>query len=480
MRRLALITVFFLGWVSVCLAAPFRWKIDRMMVFGSPDSLVVSASWSFSEGAVGDNSALVICPSLKGDMGEVMLTPVCLYGEKLYYGRVFASGSSVERRILKGKEPVSFESLETFQRQEWMDTVRLSLTVYEWNRHDGLVPVSMSNRWRYTRPAPPAAPEFPWETLVPEKEKTPRSVELSSPVRFRDFTSKFDIHEGTNEEDMAEFLSRLKKFTSSKTFSVKGSSLLVSLPPYGDPKETIKRSRSCSESLYSYLQRAGAFRVCVPRREGLGQDWDAVREWVMTSPLQDDERLMEILSMDTDDATRLDLVRREKPVAFEKLSDECFPFVGKAVYRAQVAPLSFNNRSFYRPVFDDLPEAMSPYDFCFLASEYGEGTSEWFEVMQTGAALNVGCPELQMDVAMAYIKAGNPRAAAPYLRNIGESDNAKYVYGVWLFASGRYDEALDLFDVLRKRSPLCARLWVSLEPFLIWKTRLVMYDEHLH
>lgn len=477
MRRFVVLLCLFLSvGLSPCGAAPFRWRIDGLKLSGRNDSLVVSMKWVFTEGAIRDNEALVICASLRNTVGELLLTPVCLYGTKPYYSDTFASGSFEERRILKGYDGVSFECTESFPREEWMDTLRVSFTVYDWNRHDGRVPVSTSNRWTFIRKSRPDVPDFPWENLVPKKSMKSRKVVFSSPVAFADVSTKFNIHEGGNEEDIPEFLDKVRKLSSSQVYHISESSLSVSLPPKGASAESLRRSKACAESLADYLSRAGAFKFARPACVGAGEEWAGVLGWVNAGSLKEDARLMEILTSEMVDDERYLAIREERPTVFGTLECGCFPFVGKAVYEAWVEPLTFVTRSFYRTVYDELPEAMVPYDFLFLASDFEVGSDEWLEIMAAGAQMYPESEELNMDVAMALIRAGKERLAVPFLRNIGESDDAKYVYAAWLFRNGRYDEALDIFEVLRGRAQKYGEVWAYLEPFVRWKTGNVGWE----
>ena len=479
MRRLFLTFVATLSCLlsfpaAEALAVP-RWRIDRMEVYGRGDSLHVVTAWTFLEGSVGDNEALVACASLKGSMGEALLTPVCLYGSKLFYAGTQVSGYGGERRILKRKESVSFECEDVFAREPWMDTVRVTLKVHEWNKRKGAVPLYTSKLWTYIRPRGPEFGGFPWKMLAPRRPGQTYEVRIECPLGFSSGATKFDIDDGTDEEELERFLQKVKRLSSSKTFTVKKSSLSVFLPPGGS--DVSKRSKSCSESLFTYLKRQGAFSTYVPQRTGGGEDWTGVIERASVISLGEDEALMNILEGKTTSKDRLGTLRRQKPEALKVLEEACIPYSGRAVYTATVTPLGYIRKELYRPVFDDVPEALSQYDFFSLSSVYEEGSDEWLEVMMTAAELSPFSEELNMNLVMALLKMGNTRAAVPYLRNIGESDNAKYVYAAWLFENGRYDEALGMFDFLARRSKSYSDIRFELEPYIHWKTERVDWEK---
>lgn len=455
-----------------------RWSIDRVSIEGCGDSLSVNITWSFSEGLVGDNNALVVMPSLRSEMGQAQLTPVAVYGDKVFYQGVFASGKSVENRYVKYRDRLQFTCHDMIAYSPWMDTVRVALSVYRWSRRGGLTLLSSSQKSTYAKPREPEEPSFPWSAKAPRRfpDRT-RTVVLDCPVAFAEGSSVFDISYGGNSEEVPSFLKKVKVVSCGKKYNVKSSRLSVALSPdlAGNRPEAL--SKQCAQSLFSYFQKVGAFKLAVPERSGLGADWNDVKTFVESTAFAEDERLMEIISSDMADGKKGETLRREKPLAWEFLQQRCFPALGRAFYEVTYAPLLFSQPWFVTPVYEDVPEMLTPYDFYYLATDFREDSDDWLAIMTTGARLNEDDPVLNMDVAMSYIRNGSYRGAVPYLRHIGDSDEAKYVYAVWLYHAGRLGEAFDIFEYLKDRGAPYSGIWISAGPFIQWYTNYVKWEK---
>ena len=470
MRRLALILALWLVLPGTGFAGPgdVRFSLDRMFVKGSGDVLEVLVDWSF-HGKMDDGAALIVKLSLRSDLGEVNLAPVVVYGRKAFYGKEVASGDERENAFLMDGETVSFGCRDVFPYEQWMDTVRVSMAVYEWTKRTGPFLVSSSSRRTFVKPRRPEEPVFSWEMKEPSDGGGDiRTVTFESPVLFDGKSTKFDIEYGNNLETIGGFIPKVRSVASSKLFSVKSSSLGVCLPPEEDAAAVRKRSVACAQSLYSYMQRAGAFKQSVPQRVAGGEDWKGVREWVERSEFGADERIREILSWEGRDDEVFSFLSREKPAAWEKIVDLCLPSLGRVVYTVSYKPLVFSKPNFVIPVYEEVPEALSPHDFFYLSGLYEELSEDWFDVICTGAALNPGSEELNMDAAMGFILSGSIHGAVPYLRHVGSSDDGKYVYALWLFKSGRYAEALDIFKTLDGRKGPYQSIWMNVYPFAKW------------
>lgn len=479
MRKCVFAVLFGLFFTCIgCFALPVRWKVEGIGIKGRGDSLVVSVNWRFVGDELEPKAAIVARLSLRNTLGEILMRPVVVYGEKAFYGNDLASGDTRERGYLFEGTVGAVSSEESFLYESWMDTLRVSLAVYEWTPRTGQFLISAANKWTFTKPKMPEEPIFPWKMKVPVRNNGERrELSFSAPVAFSDYSTKFSIEEGNNVEDIGDFLDKLKVLTSSGSFDIKSSSLSLSLPPEGNSSDVLRRSRSCAQSLFSYLQRAGAFKDSAPERVGKGEDWDGVREWISRSQFQDDERVAEILSWKGRDDEMAWALAREKPIVWENLVGRCFPTLGRVTYKASYVPKVFYRANFIMPVFEEVPEALTPFDFYQLSQLFDEHSDRRLEVLSVGAELNTDSRELNMDAAMGYILSGNARAAGPFLRYIGESDDAKYVYACWLFYSKRYDEALGILDYLRERNPDYGSVWVYVEPFVKWASNQVEWDK---
>lgn len=472
MRRFLLILMlgFLLPVAGFAGPGDVRYSLERMSVRGCGDMLEVSVDWSF-HGKMDDGAALIVKLSLRSDLGEANLAPVVVYGRKAFYGKEVASGDERENAYLMDGESVSFSCKDAFPYAEWMDTVRVSLAVYEWTKRTGPFLVSSSSRRTFFKPSRPEEPMFPWTMKQPARSGADlRTVTFECPVMFDGKSTKFNIEFGDNLETVGDFIPKVRAVASSKLFSVRSSSISVFLPPEEDAASVRKRSLACAQSLYSYMARAGAFRVSVPQRKAGGEDWKDVRDWIERSEFGGDERIREILSWEGRDDELYSFLSREKPAAWEKICTLCLPSLGRAVYTASFKPLVFSKPNFVIPVYEETPEALSPYDFYYLSGIYEEMSEDWFDVICTGAMLNPGSEELNMDAAMGFILSGSIHGAVPYLRHVGSSDDGKYVYALWLFKCGRYAEALDIFKVLDGRKGPYQGIWSSVYPFSKWIT----------
>ena len=469
MRRLLISVLFCLSSLSsyCAIVKTVGWAVEDASIRGEDGKIVVTLGITVSEGLLPDRGALVLMPSLESRFGEISLAPLCLYGTKAYAKELSASGDKREIRELKLKQSMRFEYTDAVPVQSWMDTLRFKLTVNRWYERLGNSMASSSRMWTFIKPRKPEKPVFAWKPLAPVKPSSVRTVCIEAPLHFENGTTKFNIEFDGNGKAMETFLHKVRRVSSTKTFSVRSSDLSVYLAPAGRSADSKKRSRQCANSLYSYLQRAGAFKQYTPARSGGGEDWEGVRGWVSRSRYGKDARVEEILMWSDTDAAA-GALRSEKPGLWEEIEKQCPELLGKAVYRFDITPLTFKSPWFVEPVYDDLPETLSAFDFYYLSTAFDLGSDKWLDVLLTGATYCPDSPELNMDAAMALCQKGRAQSAVPYLRNMGDSDKARYVYGIWLFSVERYEEAIDVFQHLAGKDPWYSGILPIAESYQAW------------
>lgn len=458
------------------------WSLDAVEISGAGDSLAVALTWSFNDWNVAAARAVVFSPVLRNGDRVATLTPVSVYGRKAAgsYPKVIASGDRDETPVLDLSGPARLRTVDIVPRSEWMDTVRLILTVSEWSRRDGLVLRSTSQRGVFARPPEPAAPVFPWEPLEPvEAGVAFRDLSFSAPVRFAEGSSRFDPDFEGNREALEPLLSKVSAFSSSGRYNVRGSSLVLTVPPAGVSRETVRLSRARVASVYSWMTRQGVLGRRVPSRVGGGEDWDGVRSWVAGSPYRDNTRLAEILSWEGTGDAKAGAIRREMPDVWADLNARCFPGLGRLVYNVSFRALDFTVPDSVRPVYEEVPEALGPRDFWLLSTAYVKGSGDWLEVIRAGAEL---CPydaALNLDAAWGLIDAGRPDEAAVFLRAADGDPRAPYAFAAWLYAKGRYDESLERLGSLEGLTAAQEEALSALSAWLGWSRGDVPWERCL-
>lgn len=486
MRRLLLtviaVCLLSLGWSAFAVPArSVRYSIDGIRIAGEGDVLSVSVTWSFEGWNVADGKAIVYSLSLKHGDYSCGLRPVVVYGRKAarQASELVASGRSDELAVVDLSSKQTFTVTEEIAYREWMDTVKVLLSVSEWSKGPGLVLRSSAQKGCYAKPAMPPAFDFEPAYLEPERFiGTYRKADISVPVLFDGDSQVFDLAYSENSSSMARLVPFLRSVTSSGRFSLSGSELSLTIAPGGSGKTLQKRSKARLQSLYQFLQKKGAFlSSSKPSLVSGDEDWDGVRAWVERSRYGSDARLMEILSMDPESADIGSLVSREKPAVWDVLVKDCFPYRGSVRFSFSYKPLAFSSPSAVAPVFNEIPEVLSPWDFWYLSTLFSEGSPEWLEVIVKGAELNSDSVELNYDAGMGLCLSGAPMRATEFLRHCGDDIKYKYLYVVWLYKLRRFDECAELLDYLAEHGSFYESVYENAIPFIDWVTNYVDWQE---
>ena len=477
----ALLLFLLLTEAQAAVPRSLAWSLDAIEVQGRGDSLSVALTWTFSNWEIPAQKAMVFSPALRNGDLFASLTPVSVYGSKIapQAGKLVASGNPQEIPLVSFTKPFSIRVEDVVPRSEWMDTVKVTLAVSEWSKRDGLVLRSTSQRGLFTKPPRPDEFVFPWTVFEP-KDSPDSFTELSFsvPVKFDDASNKFEISFQEDREAWDGFISEVRAFSSARKVAVRGSSLVLTVPPTGVAKETVKLSQARVKSLYSFLQGQGCFKVNQASRIGGGDDWKGVYDWVAASRFAGDERLMEILSWEGKGDAKAGALRSEKPVIWGILQEDCFPGLGHAEYIVSFLRPQFQAASDVLSYYNEMPEALSPHDFWLLSTLYTKGYPEWLDVICTGARLHPEDVELNLDAAFGLIADGRFNAASEFLRYGGDDERYKYAMAVWFYKTGRLDEAIEVMQYLRRRSVTYGPILDDAVPFIQWQTCTVPWERY--
>lgn len=446
------------------------WTVEGVSIRGAGDSLSVAVRWKVSGADIPSTRAVVLAPMIQSGTNRVSLTPVSFYGDKaLSLAGEPVSGNRREYRFSRVVGLQSFVTEDVIPYHEWMDTVSVSVSSYEWMKGAGLSLMSVRGVGSYVRSPRPEDPVFPSVYEAPVQQAGQMGyVRLEAPVHFREDSALVDEDGMESDSLFLAFASAVRSVTSSSKVSVRSGKLFCFVPPEGTTAQSDILSRNRSNALYNYLRSDGAFRYGRPERIGSGEDWDGLLKWTESTWFSTDGRLMDILTGDLNDRERMSLLRREKPVFWEAADTLCRPSLSRAVYEAVIKAPVFSSPEGIREFFQEMPQCLSAADFWRYASLYPQGSDYWLDVLLTGAYYHSDDVRLNRAVAWCLTERGSYGRAAVYLRNCGDDDKSRYAYAVWLYGQGRYGEMLDILRDLSYGSEFYRKVWESSSPFIKW------------
>ena len=458
-------------------AAPSRaasrvgWRLDSLELKGAVDSLEIDGRWIFSDAKISSNAALVFYLSLEGRETAIGLRPVVVYGKKREddWPKAYASNRQDEVALWDIGPSAGVDFHEVFPIVPGMDTLKAVVTVYEWSKFSRTTVRSVTTVGTYICPPAPGDFSFTWEDAVPDfMAEDYRELEYSFPIVFEQGHTRFDRGYSTNVTNYGRLLSAVRNFTSGPRFRVRSSSISLYVSPGGKSSESVRLSKQRSLTLFEALRKDGCFKRYTPDRIGMGEDWDGVRQWVSKSRYAGDVRLDEILSWTSGGDAQAGAIRSEKPAVWEILESDCFPGLGKAVFKVSFRPLTFSSTTAILPVFEETPEALSPGDFYRLAGLYEKGSEEWLAIVTAGSDYNPGSEELAYNAVMSLCDAGYLNRASVYLRRCGNGPKASYAKAYWLYQCERYLECLDMLDVLSTTSFAYQGIYMKAYPYIMY------------
>lgn len=475
MRRF-LIGVLFLSAVCHAPAADaagarekLGWRVDAVSLQGGGDSLRVSVTYTVLDWNVDPNGAAVFCAKLENGERRATLTPVAVYGRKAVSQsqKGAVSGNDGEYQILNFRGPVTFTLTDVLPLRDWMDTVRVTLTDSEWTRRGGLVQRSKRTLETYYKEPAPVI-DLGWDYVAPrERRGTYSEVVVSLPVAF--LGSDVDASPEYSRKNLDSLGVIARSFTSSRRVTVRSAELSVSTDPEGTDRNNLNLSRRRASAVYTYLQKRGSFKNVTPGRTGTGEDWQGMVDWMESHGMVDDavgETLSSGMSRDDMESA----IRRNSPALWERLDSVCFPLLSRVAFRASFRRPSFRDARAVEPFFEETPWMLEPFDFWYLAMNSDRKSDRCLDILMKGLEYWPESEELNLDAAFALMSRNLLPAAMVCLRYAGEGVHAQYARGMWMYLSGRYDEALPFFGRAAGQGVSdYDRVWSELQRHEGWK-----------
>lgn len=215
--------------------------------------------------------------------------------------------------------------------------------------------------------------------------------------------------------------------------------------PEGPYANNVRLAKGRTESLKTYVQNLYHFNPSVITTGYEPEDWEGLRQFMLTSGLDDRQAMLDIIDSDLAPDAKDQKLRRDFPEQYAFLLKEVYPALRHTDYTINYTIRSYTDPEEILRLVYTRPQNLSLNEF-FLASKIvPEGSEEYNYIFETAARMYPDDEVANLNAANAAMQNGALDNAAAYLKKAGDGPDATYARGILEALRGNYEEALGIF-----------------------------------
>lgn len=427
-------------------------SVSDIVVEKQSDTLSVRLMLNVSSLKLKGAQSLALTPILRSAGHSLELPSVEIMGGKqyIYFLRNKKTGSTeVHRRNANALQFIPYTA--SFPYEPWMEKALLYLS--ESRRrcctalasHETLLAAPAPAR---ERPGKAFSPVYAY--LKPEYSRNAgakiRSVKghayISFPVNRWEVLDNY----GNNASELYKIYRTIENTRSSEDYGITAIRLTGFASPESSWAHNAKLAKNRTEALKQYLCEHLSFSPELIHTYHVAEDWAGLREYVKNSSLSRKEEILSLIDSDFLPDTKEFILKRDYPVQYRILVQECFPLLRHTDYEIEYQVRTYHDKKHLEKVFSERPSDLSLQEFYLLASNYDDGSERFVKVFETAAMLYPDDAASNLNAGVAALVSGQYGRAASYLSKAGNSPEAINARGILAYHSGEKEKAYQLFS----------------------------------
>ena len=391
---------------------------------------------------LGNNSAYIITPVIRGGASSCRLGSVGVYSRNLYYhylrnetpmAPVAGAGNRIYRR---GELPLNVPYEAFVPYEEWMDGAELVLERKKYGCCDLRADMGILLLARWTAPVPEETlpvrkifvPEYVYVRPQGESHKS-RSVTGQAFLDFRVSSSAIDPAYHGNAEELEKIAATISEVRDNPDCEISRIFLKGYASPEGAYSVNARLARERTESLRKYVSGLYRFAQGVWDIAYEAENWEGLRGYVEESVLDGREKVLGIIDSDLRPDDKERRIRTEHPSLWNTLRADCFPFLRRTDYRVEYTVRSYAKPEEILDVLEKHPENLSLEEFYLAAQAVPSGSPEFNRIFARALSFYPEDPAANINAANIDMQTGDFESAARRLSKAGDSAQAEYARG---------------------------------------------------
>ncbi len=298
-------------------------------------------------------------------------------------------------------------------------------------------------------PKPPVAPVykpvFGYVSPVADTVKT-RELKKRSYVDFP--VNKIVIYPDyrNNAVELSRITGTIDSVRADKDITITAISIKGFASPEGTYKHNTWLAQNRTEALKTYVENLYHFAPGFIKTDFEPEDWEGLREYVVTSTLANREGILALIDSDLQPDVKDARIKRKYPRDYAFLLANVYPALRHSDYKIDYTIRTFTSLDDILRVLREDPRKLSLSEFYRAAQSMTPGSDEYNEVFETAVRMYPNDPVANLNAANTAMARRDLDAAARYLAKAGDSPEVTYASGVLAALREDYTKALSLFE----------------------------------
>ena len=432
----------------------------------------VDMDFALSEYKVKSNVVTVLTPLISNGRDSVELTPVGIYGRIRWYQYLRSGdkplGGDNEQTIRWSECPETLAYNQTVPYEEWMNGAQLVLRRCDYSCCREMIAqqhAPLGSTYNEVMFTPKPLYQRPAADALKLRELSGRAY-IDFPVNRTELYPDYR----KNPTELAKIIATIDSIRNDSDITVREITIKGYASPEGTYENNTRLAQGRTQTLKDYVQSLYHFPAGFIHTDYEPEDWEGLRNYVVTSSLPHRDEIMAIIDDPTLEPDTKDWrMKLRYPEDYKVLLETVYPGLRHSDYTIEYTIRQFSDIRDIERMLHTQPQKLSLEEMFLLAQSYEEGSDEYNEVFETAVRMYPNDETANLNAAYSAMSRNDLAAAEKYLAKAGDTPEAVYARGKLAAMQGDFDAARQHFGEAARTMPEAREVLGQLDRYETFK-----------
>ena len=455
-----------------------QFRVENVAVEQHHDEVAVSMTIDAEALRPGKDREYTLTPTLFSPDGSdsVRFDPVSVAGHNLYFLHD-RQGDLQFQQIYRAGHVKTIEYSGRAPMPAWIDSARLDIAVRMRNCCDfyPMSPVPLGN---CEHPSFTPSIDFGDPIPVPAKlEPKTREIDGRAYINFPVNRTELYPDYMRNPEELRKIIATIDSVKNDSDITVDSIFIKGFASPEGSYTNNIRLAKGRTATLKDYVERMYAFPEGFISTAFEPEDWEGLRQYVVSSNMRHRDEILEIIDSDLEPDPKNSAIQRRFPVEYSMLLKNVYPELRHSDYSIYYTIRTFTDPAEIIALTTTAPQKLTEQEITYALATLEPGSEQSNHLYETAARMFPDNRDFCLGAAVAAVERGDYRGAEAYLDRAGNTPRAVYTRAVIAARQGDLEAARTFYrEAERLGSTKAAAALRLLENVGDGKFRFVPYN----